>query len=209
VLFWGIVAAMVLRAIFVALGAAMVSRFDWLLYLFGLFLVVTGVRMVLTHDAKPDLRNNALVNWMTRRLRVTNDLERERFFLVRPSAETGKPAVHATRLFLAFMAINVADIIFAVDSVPAVLSMTQDPFIVYTSNIFAILGLRALYFVIDALIAKFRYLRPALSILLIFIGCVIFYERLVGDFNNVLTMLITFAVIIGAIVASVLRPGHA
>jgi tellurite resistance protein TerC len=209
VLFWGIVAAMILRAIFVAFGAAMVAEFEWLLYLFGLFLVVTGVRMVLSHGEEPDLSKNAALAWMTRRLRVTNDLERERFFLRRPVAATGEMRLHATRLFLAFMAINIADIVFAVDSVPAVLSMTQDTFIVYTSNIFAILGLRALYFVIDALIAKFRYLRPALAILLIFIGGVIFYERLVGDFNNVLTMLITFAVLIIAIVASVLRPGHA
>ena len=206
VLFWGIVAAMVLRAIFVALGAAIVAQFDWILYLFGAFLIATGVRMMFNHDTEPDLANNAAVKWMTRRLRVTTDLERERFFLTRPDAKTGKPAIHATRLFLAFMVINVADIVFAVDSVPAVLSMTQDPFIVYTSNIFAVLGLRALYFVIDALIARFRYLKPALSFLLIFIGSVIFYEHLIGEFNNVLTMAITFAAIGIAIVASVLRP---
>ena len=114
--------------------------------------------------------------------------------------------LHATRLFLAFMVINVADIVFAVDSVPAVLSMTQDPFIVYTSNIFAVLGLRSLYFVIDALIAKFRFLKPALSFLLIFIGSIIFYEHLIGEFNNVLMMTITFAAIGIAIVASMLLP---
>ena len=150
------------------------------------------------------------IAWMTKRLRVTNDLERERFFLVRPRAESGMPAIHATRLFLAFMVINVADTVFAVDSVPAVLSMTQDPFIVYTSNIFA-----------DprAACALFRHRRAdragsAISrrhspSCLIFIGIVIFYERLIGDFNNVLTMVITFAAIGIAIVASILRPGHA
>ena len=207
VLFWGIVAAMVLRAVFVALGAAIVAQFDWLLYLFGIFLIVTGVRMVFGAEADPTCRRIARVKWMMRHLRVTNDLERERFFLVRPRPSTGRPAVHATRLFLAFMAINVADIVFAVDSVPAVLSMTQDLFLVYTSNIFAILGLRALYFVIDALIARFRYLKAGPRLPAVFIGVVIFYERLIGDFNNVLTMVITFAAIGVAILASLAQAG--
>src|SRR5262245_29220081 len=108
VLFWGIVAAMVLRAIFVALGAAIVAQFEWLLYLFGIFLIVTGARMVLGSEGHTDLSRNRALKWMVRHLRVTNDLERERFFLVRPRADTGEPAIHATRLFLAFMAINVA-----------------------------------------------------------------------------------------------------
>ncbi|MDQ0469104.1 TerC/Alx family metal homeostasis membrane protein [Labrys wisconsinensis] len=206
VLFWGIVVAMALRAIFVGLGAAMVAQFDWLLYLFGVFLIVTGVRMLFNADAEPDLSRNAAVQWLTHRLRVTAKIEGEHFFVRRTARDTGLPALHATPLFLAFMVINVADIVFAVDSVPAVLSMTLDPFIVYTSNIFAILGLRALYFVIDALIARFRYLKAALSFLLIFIGVVIFYERLIGEFDNVLTMIITFAAILVAILASVLNP---
>ena len=206
VLFWGIVAAMLLRALFVGLGTAMVARFDWLLYIFGAFLIATGIRMIFTADEEPDLSSNTAVQWLTRRLRVTTDIEGDRFFLVRPEKGTGQLKLHATRLFLAFMVINVADIVFAVDSVPAVLSMTQDPFIVYTSNIFAVLGLRSLYFVIDALIAKFRYLKPALSFLLIFIGSIIFYEHLIGEFNNVLMMAITFAAIGIAIVASMLLP---
>jgi tellurite resistance protein TerC len=209
VLFWGIVAAMVLRAIFVGLGTAIVAEFEWLLYVFGVFLIVTGIRMIGASETGPDLSKNGAVQFMIRHMRVTADLEGDRFFLVRPNAETGKPAIHATRLFLAFSVINVADIVFAVDSVPAVLSMTQDTFIVYTSNIFAVLGLRALYFVIDALIARFRYLKPALSFLLIFIGSVIFYEQLIGEFNNVLMMAITFAAIGVAIIASVARPGPA
>jgi tellurite resistance protein TerC len=184
----------------------MVTRFDWLLYVFGAFLVVTGIRMLFSSEAEPDLGSNPAIRWLTRRMRVTTDLDGDRFFLKRPGAEGGPPVIHATRLFLAFMVINVADIVFAVDSVPAVLSMTQDPFIVYTSNIFAVLGLRALYFVIDALIAKFRFLRAALSFLLVFIGSIIFYERLIGEFSNVLTMLITFAALALAIVASIVFP---
>jgi len=164
--------------------------------------------MIFAADADPDLAGNAAVRWLMKHLNVTNEIEGDHFFILRPRGVGGPLVRHATPLFLAFCVINVADIVFAVDSVPAVLSMTQDPFIVYTSNIFAILGLRALYFVIDALIARFRYLKIALSCLLIFIGVVIFYERLIGEFDNVLTMIITFTVIIAAIIASVLTPAR-
>jgi len=205
VLFWGILAAIVLRALFVGLGAMMVGQFVWLLYLFGIFLVVTGIRMMFSGEDHFDLSKNRLVQWLMHHLRMTKDFDGERFFVQRPERGTGRMLRYATPLFAAFMVINIADIVFAVDSVPAVLSQTRDPFIVYTSNIFAILGLRALYFVIDALIARFHYLKLALSFLLIFIGFVIFYERLIGEFDNVLTMEITFAVIGAAIVASVLR----
>jgi len=206
VLFWGIVAAIVLRGLFVGLGAAAVEHFAWLLYLFGIFLIATGVRMMFAGEHQFDLNRNRGVQWLMHHLRMTHEFSGDKFFVTKPERGTGKPLRYATPLFAAFMTINIADIIFAVDSVPAVLSQTRDPFIVYTSNIFAILGLRALYFVIDALIARFRYLKVALSFLLIFIGFVIFYERLIGEFDNVLTMEITFAVIILAIVASVIRP---
>ncbi|CAM5766257.1 membrane protein [Labrys miyagiensis] len=209
VLFWGIVAAIVLRAVFVGLGAAIVGEFAWLLYLFGVFLVVTGLRMLLNGEQQVDLGHNRAVQWLMHHLRMTRDFENERFFVYRLDRQNGRLTRYATPLFAAFMVINIADIVFAVDSVPAVLSQTQDPFIVYTSNIFAILGLRALYFVIDALIAKFRYLKPALAFLLIFIGFVIFYERLVGEFDNVLTMVITFAALVIAILASAIIPRRA
>ncbi|WP_413987955.1 TerC/Alx family metal homeostasis membrane protein [Labrys okinawensis] len=209
VLFWGIVAAILLRAVFVGLGAAMIGKFAWLLYIFGIFLVVTGVRMLFHGDDQVDIGHNRAVQWLMHHLRMTREFEGERFFIHRPDRRTSALVRYATPLFAAFMVINVADIVFAVDSVPAVLSQTQDPFIVYTSNIFAILGLRALYFVIDALIAKFRYLKPALACLLIFIGFVIFYERLIGEFDNVLTMMITFAVLIIAILASAIVPKRA
>ena len=206
VLFWGIVVAIVLRAIFVGLGAAIVARFAWVLYLFGLFLIVTGLRMLRSMEEQVDLDQNRAIAWFMRHLRMTTKITGEHFFvrLLKPGGE--RPVLHATPLFAAFAVVNVADIVFAVDSVPAVLSQTQDPFIVYTSNIFAILGLRALYFVIDALIATFRYLKVALAILLIFIGAVIFYERLVGEFDNVLTMTITFATLAIAVLASILKP---
>ncbi|MBP0580977.1 TerC/Alx family metal homeostasis membrane protein [Labrys sp. LIt4] len=203
VLFWGIVVAVILRAVFVGLGAAIVARFAWVLYLFGLFLIVTGLRMLRSGDEQMDLERNRAVAWFMRHMRMTTKIAGESFFVRLPDGD-GNPVLHATPLFAAFAVINVADIVFAVDSVPAVLSQTQDPFIVYTSNIFAILGLRALYFVIDALIAKFRYLKVALAALLVFIGVVIFYERLIGEFDNVLTMAITFAALTTAVIASIL-----
>lgn len=206
VLFWGIVVAIILRAIFVGLGAAIVARFAWVLYLFGFFLIVTGLRMLCGLDEKVDLDQNRAVAWFMGHLRMTTGIAGERFFVRLPELGSGRTVWHATPLFAAFAVINVADIIFAVDSVPAVLFQTQDPFIVYTSNIFAILGLRALYFVIDALIARFRYLKVALALLLIFIGGVIFYERLVGEFDNVLTMAVTFATLASAVLASILKP---
>ncbi|WP_448952386.1 TerC/Alx family metal homeostasis membrane protein [Labrys neptuniae] len=206
VLFWGIVVAIALRAVFVGLGAAIVSRFVWVLYLFGLFLIVTGLRMLRGTEAPIALEENRAVAWLTCHLRMTATIEGQHFFVRRPECAGGRPELHATPLFAAFVVINVADIVFAVDSVPAVLSQTQDPFIVYTSNIFAILGLRALYFVIDALIAKFHYLKVALALLLIFIGTVIFYERLVGEFDNVLTMVITLATLAIGVLASIVKP---
>ncbi|QEN91064.1 TerC/Alx family metal homeostasis membrane protein [Labrys sp. KNU-23] len=206
VLFWGIVVAIVLRAVFVGLGAAIVARFAWVLYLFGFFLIVTGLRMLRGGDEQVDLDRNRAVAWFTRHVRMTTRIAGEHFFVRLPEHGSGGPVLHATPLFAAFAVINVADIVFAVDSFPAVLSQTQDPFIVYTSNIFAILGLRALYFVIDALIARFRYLKIALAMLLIFIGAVIFYKRLVGEFDNVATMAITFTTLVVAIIASILKP---
>jgi tellurite resistance protein TerC len=206
VLFWGIVAAIVLRGLFVGVGAAAVERFAWLLYIFGVFLIAAGIRMMFAGEHQFDLNRNRAVRWLMQHLRMTREFDGDKFLLIRPERGTGRPLRYATPLFAAFVTISIADIVFAVDSVPAVLSQTRDPFIVYTSNIFAILGLRALYFVIDALIAQFRYLKAALSFLLIFIGFVIFYERLIGEFDNVLTMEITFAVLIVAILTSVIRP---
>ncbi len=145
VLFWGILGVIVLRAIMIGLGATLVSQFGWVLYIFAVFLIVTGVKMLVMGDKPPALENNALIRLMRQRFNVTDEHHGERFFVKQPDPATGKPAWFVTPLFMALIAIEIADLIFAVDSVPAIFAITTDPFIVYTSNIFAILGLRALY----------------------------------------------------------------
>ena len=179
VLFWGILGVIVLRAIMIGAGAALVSQFGWVLYLFAAFLILTGIKMFTAGEGHKDVGDNPLVRWMRRRMRVTDELHGQRFFVRLPDA-TGKPLLWATPMFLALVMIEVADVIFAVDSVPAIFAITTDPYIVYTSNIFAILGLRALYFALAAVIHRFAYLKQALAVLLVFIGSKIFVADLFG-----------------------------
>lgn len=181
VLFWGILGVIVLRGIMIGLGATLVAQYHWVLYIFAVFLILTGVKMLFSsHDKEPDLHNNALVKFMKRRFHVTDSIEGNEFFVKKAEPETGKLVRYATPLFLALVMVEAADLVFAVDSVPAVFTITTDPFIVYTSNIFAILGLRALYFALSALIHRFAYLKYALSVVLIFIGSKIFVADMLG-----------------------------
>jgi tellurite resistance protein TerC len=143
-LFWGILGVIVLRAIMIGLGAALVTQFSWMLYVFGAFLLATGIKMLVVTEKERDLGRNPLLRFLKGHLRVTDRLHGERFFVRLPDKDTGRPLLWATPMLLALVLIEFADLIFAVDSVPAIFAITQDPFIVYTSNIFAILGLRAL-----------------------------------------------------------------
>ena len=171
VLFWGIVGVIVLRAVMIGLGVALVHRFGWVLYFFGAFLLVSGLRMLFQRrtEEAPRLAGNAAIGWLRRRLRVTDQLHGRRFLVRLPRAD-GRRVLHATPLFLALVVIELMDLVFAVDSVPAVFAVSQDPFVIYTSNIFAILGLRSLYFALAALMHRFVYLRHALALVLAFIG---------------------------------------
>jgi tellurite resistance protein TerC len=207
VLFWGILGVIVLRAIMIGVGATLVAEFSWLLYVFAAFLVFTGVKMLVMKDAEPDIAKNPLVRWMRRRFNVTETHHGERFFVRQPHPVTGKMALFVTPLFMSLVLIEVADVIFAVDSVPAIFAITTDPFIVYTSNIFAILGLRALYFALAAMIHRFKYLKPALAVVLIFIGSKIFLADLLGleKFPAALSLGITFAIIASGVVWSLLK----
>ena len=207
VLFWGILGVIVLRAIMIAGGAALVSEFGWVLYIFAAFLILTGIKMLLMADKEHSLEDNALLKFLRKRLRVTDQLHGERFFIKAPDPETGKMASFATPLFLALILIEVADVIFAVDSVPAIFAITTDPYLVYTSNIFAILGLRALYFALAAVIHRFAYLKQALAILLVFIGSKIFLADLFGleKFPPAVSLGVTFAILAAGIVWSLWR----
>lgn len=207
VLFWGILGVIVLRAIMIGLGAALVATFSWTLYLFAAFLVATGVKMLLMGDGTPDIASNPLLRGLRRVLRVTPRLHGSQFFVRLPHPQTGQRVTWVTPLFVALMLIEIVDLIFAVDSVPAIFAITADPFIVYTSNIFAILGLRALYFALAAVIHRFRYLKPALAVLLIFIGSKIFIADIAGweKFPPDVSLAVTLGLLAGGILWSLRR----
>ena len=207
VLFWGILGVIVLRAIMIGIGATLVSEYSWVLYVFAVFLILTGVKMLWLGDKKTDLSENALLKFLRRRFRVTDELHGERFVVQLPDPKSGRLANFMTPLALALILIEIADLIFAVDSVPAIFAITTDPYIVFTSNIFAILGLRALYFALDAILHRFAYLKQALAILLVFIGSKIFVADLLGleKFPAVWSLGVTFAILATGIVYSLWR----
>ena len=205
VLFWGILGVIVLRAIMIGLGAALVSQYSWVLYLFGAFLVATGVKMWVIADHMPDIANNPLLKWLRRHLRVTPELHGNAFFVRESNPSTRRLTRAATPLFLALCMVEFVDLIFAVDSVPAIFAITSDPFIVYTSNIFAILGLRALYFALAAMIHRFSYLKYALALVLVFIGAKIFLVGIIGKIPPSISLGVTFALIAGGVVVSLWR----
>lgn len=202
VLFWGILGVIVLRALMIGLGAALVTQFSWVLYLFGAFLVVTGIKMLWLADHTPNLEKNPLLRWLRAHLRVTPQLHGNAFLVRAPHPATGQAVTWVTPLFLALCMVEFADLIFAVDSVPAIFAITTDPFIVYTSNIFAILGLRALYFALAAMIHRFAYLKYALALVLVFIGGKIFLVNLVGKIPSLVSLGITAGLIAGGMLVS-------
>lgn len=177
VLFWGILGVIVLRGIMIGLGAKLVHDFEWVMYLFAAFLMFTGVKMLFASDQHA-MGESKLLKWISRHFRVTKDLEGQKFLVSRFDEHSGKYARYMTPLMVALIMIELTDLIFAVDSVPAIFAITTDSYIVYTSNIFAILGLRALYFALDAIIHRFHYLKYALSAVLVFIGSKVFIADL-------------------------------
>ncbi|MES2845393.1 MAG: TerC family protein [Pseudomonadota bacterium] len=207
VLFWGILGVIVLRGVMIGVGATLVAEYGWVLYIFAAFLIFTGIKMLVTDEQEMDLNANPVLRFMRRRFRVTDRLHASDFFVAQADPATGRMARYMTPLFLALVLIEIADLVFAVDSVPAVFAITTDPYIVYTSNIFAILGLRALYFALAAVLHRFHYLKYALAILLIFIGSKIFVADLVGwqKFPASWSLGITFAILTVGVLYSLWR----
>jgi tellurite resistance protein TerC len=164
VLFWGILGALVMRGILIVIGAALLEQFHWIIYIFGAFLIFTGIRMAWKHDENVEPDKNPVVKFFRRFMPVTENFEKEQFFVRRAGR------LMATPLFLILLVVESTDLVFAVDSIPAIFAVTQDPFIVYTSNVFAILGLRALYFLLANVMDQFQYLKFGLSAVLIFVG---------------------------------------
>lgn len=168
VLVLGVLGAIVMRTVMIFAGVWLITQFHWLLYLFGAFLLVTGIKMWWFANEKPDLEKNPIILWMRRHMNITETLHEERFFV--PREEGGKLVRYATPLFLVLVLVEFTDLIFAVDSIPAIFAITTDPFIVLTSNVFAILGLRAMYFLLSDMADRFSLLKYGLAIVLMFIG---------------------------------------
>jgi len=201
VLFWGILGAVIMRGILIFAGVQLINSFAWIALVFGAFLIVTGVKMLLVADAKPDIDNNVVLKLLRRRLRVTESYEGKRFFVWRDGV------LFVTPLFLVLMIVEFTDLVFAVDSIPAIIAISQEPFIIYTANVFAILGLRALYFVLAGIVPRFIYLKYALSLILIVVGGKMIANYFYGGkfIPTELALLITAILIGGSIVLSLLR----
>jgi tellurite resistance protein TerC len=199
VLFWGILGALIMRAVFIVLGAALLARFHWVIYIFGAFLVFTGIKLLLQRGDQVHPERNPIFRLFKRFVPSVDGYREGRFVVV----ENGKR--YATPLLLVLVAIEATDLVFAVDSIPAIFAVTTDPFIVYTSNIFAILGLRALYFALAGMMAKFHYLKVGLSLVLVFVGAKML---LAGVYKVPIAVSLGFIVALlgGSVVASLLRP---
>jgi tellurite resistance protein TerC len=199
VLFWGVFGAVVMRAIFILAGTALLHRFHFTMYVFGAFLVFTGIKLAFKSDEAVDLENNLALRLARKYLRTTTEFSGEKFFVIKDGVR------HATPLFLVVLVVEFTDVIFAVDSVPAVLAISSDLFIVYTSNIFAIMGLRALYFMLSGMMSRFHYLDIGLAVILVFIGA----KMLGADFYkipNVVSLGVIAGVLVLSVVASLLKP---
>jgi len=201
-LVWGIIGVIVLRGMMIGIGAALVQQYAWILYIFGAFLIATGIKMLVVPEGEQDISKNPVVKFMRRHMRVSDTLHGQKFFVREPDAKTGALVRVATPLFLALVVINIADLIFAVDSVPAIFAITTDTFIVYTANIMAILGLRALYFALAAMVHRFHYLKYALAMVLVFIGAKIFWNQIVGKVDPAISLGVTVAMIAGGVLYS-------
>jgi tellurite resistance protein TerC len=193
VLFWGIIGALIMRALLIALGVTLIHKFHWVIYVFGAFLIFTGIRMALQKERQIDPERHPVLRFLRRFLPITEHYEDGKFYVKRAGQ------VFATPLFIVLLVVETTDVIFAVDSIPAILAITVDPFIVYTSNVFAILGLRALYFALAGLVHRFHFLQYGLSIILVFVGV----KMLLGDVYKIPPG-IALGVITGILLLSVL-----
>ncbi|MCB1332867.1 MAG: TerC family protein [Roseivivax sp.] len=211
VLVYGIVGVVILRGLVIAAGAAIVERFEWVLIAFAVFLVITGIKMLRGGDTEYDVSANPVLRFMQRRCRVTDGLHGNRFFARLPVGESGHTALYATPLFLALVMIELADVIFAVDSIPAIFAITTDPYIVYTSNIFAVLGLRALYFALAAMMHRFVYLDKAVSLVLVFIGGKVIAAEVLGleKIPPAISLGVTALLLGGGVVLSLMKTRQA
>ena len=192
VLFWGILGALMMRGLFIGLGAALLARFGWIIYLFGALLVVTGIRMAVKQDEEFDGEQNAVVRLVRRVLPVTATYRGKNFFV----REAGRR--NATPLLLVLVLVEATDLIFAIDSIPAIFGITRDPFLVFTSNIFAVLGLRSLFFLLATVVTKFHLLKYGLAVILTFVGAKMLAEHWIH-----IPIMVSLGIVLGVLAASI------
>lgn len=205
VLFWGIMGALVMRAVMIGAGAVLLDRFHWIIYVFGAFLVFTGIKMLVQEDSEMEPERNPVLKLVRRLVPVTDHFEGDRFFTRAAWGPDRVMRTVATPLFVVLVLVETTDLVFAVDSIPAVFGVTRDPFVVYTSNVFAILGLRSLYFLLAAVVHKFWLLKPALSLVLLFVGG----KMLASAFYHLPTawsLVVIVAILGGAVLLSLAMP---
>jgi tellurite resistance protein TerC len=200
VLFWGIIGALVMRAIMIVLGAALITKFAWIIYIFGGFLILTGIKMVVKREEEIHPERNPVVKWFKKLMPVTPDYRGDKFFVREQGIRM------ATPLFVVLLLVEFSDLIFAVDSIPAIFAVTTDPFIVYTSNVFAILGLRSLYFALAGVMDKFHYLKIGLGVVLTFVGVKMLLAHSPWKIDTLVSLGVILLILAVSIVISLLRP---
>ena len=200
VLFWGILGALVMRAIMIFVGAALIEKFAWIIYVFGAFLILTGIKMIVKREEEIHPERNPLVRWFKKLMPVTDDYRGDKLFV----RENGIRM--ATPLFVVLLLVEFSDLIFAVDSIPAIFAVTKDPFIVYTSNVFAILGLRSLYFALAGVMDKFHYLKIGLGVVLSFVGVKMLLGHTAWKIDTHVSLGVIVGVLAVSIIVSLLRP---
>lgn len=200
VLFWGILGALIMRAIMIALGAALIHQFSWIIYVFGAFLILTGIKMIVKREEEMHPERNPVVRWFKKIMPVTPDYRGDKFFVRENNLRM------ATPLFVVLLLVEFTDLIFAVDSIPAIFAVTKDPFIVYTSNVFAILGLRSLYFALAGVINKFHYLKIGLGVVLSFVGVKMILAHTAWKIDTLVSLGVIVAILTTSVVWSLWKP---
>lgn len=200
VLFWGVLGALVMRAVMIVLGAALITKFSWIIYVFGAFLIITGIKLVVKKEEEIHPEDNPVVRWFKKFMKVTPDFRGDKFFVRENSV------LVATPLFVVLLLVEISDLIFAVDSIPAIFAVTKDPFIVYTSNVFAIMGLRSLHFALAGVMDKFHYLKIGLGFVLTFVGVKMLLGHTPWKIDTGLSLGVIVGILALSVIASLLRP---
>lgn len=197
VLFWGVLGALVMRAAMIMLGTQLITRFSWIIYVFGAFLILTGIKMIVQREEQIHPERNPVVRLLRRLMPITTGYRQDKFFVVENGAR------HATPLFVVLLLVEISDLVFAVDSIPAIFAVTTDPFIVYTSNVFAVLGLRSLYFALAGVLGKFHYLKIGLGAVLAFVGVKMVLAHTAYKIDTLAALAVVALILAVSIVASV------